>query len=208
MYYNQQIPVLGDWFYIHFIENPGMAFGMEFGGEWGKFLLTLFRLVAIAGLCYALYRAIQKDSHPGLIVAVAMIIGGAFGNIIDSCFYGLIFGASSLGKVATIFPESGGYADFFHGHVVDMLYFPIIEGHFPEWFPIWAGESFVFFRPVFNLADTAITIGIFLIIFNQKKFFDHRKTDEHGEQDEPSGESLEVEESSDTPSPPNPTRKE
>lgn len=181
MRYGQSFDVIGDWFRIHFIENPGMAFGMEFGGEWGKFLLTFFRIVAVVILCYGLYHFQGKGSPSGLIVAISLIIAGAFGNILDSCFYGLIFDSSTPGKIAQFLPAEGGYAGFLQGHVVDMLYFPMINGNFPDWFPFWAGESFVFFRPVFNIADSAITIGILLIALNQKKYLgsgEEKATDE------------------------------
>ncbi len=171
----ESFSVLGDYFRIHFIENPGMAFGMELGGEWGKLLLNLFRLVAVAVLFIILKRAIEKGAYKGFISSLSLIIAGAVGNIIDSAFYGLVFSKSSrFGASAELFPEEGGYAGFMHGKVVDMLHFPLIEGHYPQWFPFWAGEPFLFFRPVFNIADSAITIGIFWIILHQKKYLGER----------------------------------
>jgi len=152
-----------DWFIIHFTENNGMAFGMEFGGSIGKFFLSSFRIVAISFIGYYLFQIIKKEDKPlGYTIGIALIFAGAIGNILDSLFYGQIF-TDSYYQVAQIFPEKG-YAGFLYGKVVDMLYFPLIEGHFPSWFPIWENESFVFFRPVFNIADAAITTGISLIL--------------------------------------------
>lgn len=168
-----EFPVLGNWFYIHFVENPGMAFGMEFGGDWGKLALSLFRIVAVFGIGYYLFK-MAKDAHKGFRVCVALIFAGAIGNILDSAFYGLIFN-ESFNQIATFMPEGGGYASFLHGRVVDMFYFPLFDGFFPEWFPIWGGEHFMFFRPVFNVADAAISIGIALIFIFNKRFFKKEK---------------------------------
>jgi len=152
-----------NWFIIHFTENNGMAFGMEFGGSIGKFLLSSFRIIAIGFIAYYLFKIIKKEEKPmGYIIGIALIFSGAIGNIIDSLFYGQIF-TDSYYQVAQIFPEHG-YSSFLYGKVVDMLYFPIIDTHFPSWFPFWANESFVFFRPVFNIADASITIGISIIL--------------------------------------------
>ncbi len=167
----ESIPVFGDWFILHFTENYGMAFGLEFSGEYGKLALSIFRIVAVVFIGYYLYRLVHKNAHSGLIVCVSLIMAGALGNIIDSAFYGLIFSESLFNEVAVMFPEGGGYGTFLHGKVVDMLYFPVIKGTFPEWFPIWAGEPFIFFRPVFNVADASITTGVFVLIVFQKKFF-------------------------------------
>jgi len=164
----QEYHIIGEWFIIHFTENNGMAFGMEFGGNMGKFLLSIFRIVAICGIGYYLYILVKKKSPAGLVIAISMIFAGAIGNIIDSCFYGMIF---NDGTIATMFPKEGGYSSFLHGRVVDMLYFPIIEGHFPSWFPFWGSEQFIFFRPVFNIADSAITVGVTIILLFQKRFF-------------------------------------
>lgn len=158
------------WFIIHFTENNGMAFGMELGGSMGKMILSVFRLVAVGAITYYLLKIIKTKAHWGLVISVSMILAGALGNIIDSVFYGKIFNESYY-QVAQMFPKDGGYAGFLHGKVVDMLYFPIIEGHFPQWFPVWGGEDFIFFRPVFNLADSAITVGVAIILIFQKKFF-------------------------------------
>lgn len=170
MYLGQEYPIFGNWFIIHFTENNGMAFGMEFDGNYGKLFLSVFRIFAVIGLGYYLYSLVKQKALPGYIASIALIFAGALGNIIDSVFYGLIFN-ESYNQIATIFPPEGGYSGLLHGRVVDMFYFPIIDGHFPEWFPFWGGEEFIFFRPVFNLADAAISIGVFIIILNQKQFF-------------------------------------
>jgi signal peptidase II len=159
-----------DWFIIHFTENNGMAFGMEFGGATGKMFLTLFRIIVVtAGIYYV--KSIVKPHFPnGALIALGLIIGGAIGNIIDSSFYGLAFN-ESYNNVATFLPQSGGYAPFLHGKVVDMFYFPLINSHFPNWLPIWGGEHFIFFRPIFNIADAGISVGIFLILLFYRKEF-------------------------------------
>lgn len=170
MYLGEEFNVLGDWFIIHFTENNGMAFGLEFAGQYGKLFLSLFRIVAVGGLFWYIYDLQKKFAHPGYIISIALITAGALGNIIDSVFYGIWFN-DSLNNIATFMPAEGGYAPLFYGRVVDMLYFPIIEGYFPEWFPIWGGEHFLFFRPVFNIADSSITVGVALIILFNKRFF-------------------------------------
>jgi len=163
--------VFGNWFIIHFTENNGMAFGMEFAGNYGKLFLTVFRIIASVVLGWYLYKLTQKKETPiGLVICFSLIFAGAVGNIIDSAFYGLIFN-DSMFQVANIFPKGGGYASFLHGRVVDMLYFPIIEGHFPQWIPFWGGEELVFFRPVFNLSDSSITVGVLALIIFQRKFY-------------------------------------
>lgn len=167
-FYDSAIPLFGDWAYLHFIENRGMAFGMEFGGEWGKLLLSLFRIIAVAGIGYALVRMTRTGARGIQIASVALIFSGALGNIIDSTFYGLVFSASSPFQKAVLFPAEGGYAPFLHGAVVDMFYFPLWEGRLPEWLPVWGGEHFLFFRPVFNIADAAITSGVVLFILVQR----------------------------------------
>lgn len=169
MVIGDEIPVLGNWFRIHFLENNGMAFGMEWGGKTGKVALSVFRMIAIAGISWYLDSIIKKNAHAGLILSVSAIIAGAAGNLIDSAFYGMIF-SESWHAPAVLFPEGGGYSSFLHGRVVDMLYFPIIDTTWPDWSPIRPGQSFIFFRPVFNLADTSITTGVLAILFFQKKF--------------------------------------
>jgi signal peptidase II len=166
----QEIHLFGRWGVLHFIENNGMAFGMEMGGKLGKFILSIFRIAAIFGIGWFLRSLIVKKSNPGLILSVSAILAGAIGNIIDSAFYGMIF-SESYNQAAILFPPGGGYSSFLHGRVVDMFYFPIINTHWPQWSPVKAGESFVFFRPVFNIADSAITCGVISILVFQKKMF-------------------------------------
>lgn len=148
------------WFYIYFTENPGMAFGME---VISKLFLTIFRIIAVFFIGYYLYTLVKKDCKMGFIACIAMIFAGAVGNIIDSVFYGVIFD-HSYGQVATFMPEGGGYGEWLHGKVVDMFYFPLIETTLPQWLPIWGGNEFIFFRPIFNLADSAICVGVFLLL--------------------------------------------
>lgn len=170
MQIGQEIRLFDSWGLIHFIENNGMAFGMEMGGKAGKFILSIFRIIAITGIGFFLSSLIRKKASAGLILAVSAIMAGAIGNIIDSAFYGLIF-SESYNQSAILFPPGGGYSSFLHGRVVDMFYFPIINTHWPDWSPIRPGQSFVFFRPVFNVADSAITCGVISIILFQKKMF-------------------------------------
>lgn len=166
----QEYAIFGEWFIIHFTENPGMAFGMAFGGDTGKLILSLFRVAAVIGIGFWIRNLIRQKAHPGFITAIAFIFAGALGNILDSLFYGVLFNSSEF-QVASFFAEEGGYAPMLYGQVVDMLYFPLFEGTFPDWFPIWGGEHFLFFRPVFNVADVSITTGVGLIVVGQRKFF-------------------------------------
>jgi signal peptidase II len=174
----QEIHVADNWFILHFTENEGMAFGFTFGGAAGKLILSIFRIIAVIVIGYYIFTMRNKSPHPGLIVSFSLIMAGALGNIIDSAFYGLIFNQSSYHTAATLFPPEGGYASFLHGRVVDMLYFPIINTTLPSWFPIWGGEQFEFFRPVFNIADSSITTGVFMLLIFQKKFFAKKEIEE------------------------------
>lgn len=170
MVIGEEHQVIGKWFVLHFIENNGMAFGMEFGGKAGKLFLSLFRLVAIVGIGWYIHFLMKQKVSGGLILAISAIMAGAIGNLIDSAFYGLIF-TESYFQPATMFAEGGGYSELFHGRVVDMLYFPVLKGSWPDWSPFRPGQSFIFFRPVFNLADSAVTTGVFTIILFQRRFF-------------------------------------
>ena len=184
MYPGQNYHVLGNWFIIHFTENPGMAFGMRFGGSFGKLMLSVFRILAVFGIGWYLVRLVKENAHVGLILSISLILAGAVGNILDSIFYGLIFDKGSIfspemndwlsySGIAQL--SSHGYSGFLRGAVVDMLYFPIINGHYPSWFPFVGSEPFEFFRPVFNIADSSITVGVCIILLFQKRFFKHEK---------------------------------
>lgn len=167
----ESIPVFGSWFQIYFIENNGMAFGMQLGGTFGKFALSSLRLVLIGFIIYYIVKLIKMDASRGILTGMALILVGAMGNIVDSMFYGLIFNESTFTSAASIFPDGGGYAPFLFGKVVDMLYFPLIDTTLPDWVPFWGGEHFIFFRPIFNIADSCITIGVgYLLIFHRKFF--------------------------------------
>lgn len=157
-----------DWFIIHFTENKGMAFGMEFGGSFGKYLLSIFRLVAIVAIAIYLKNIATTDVKKGVVLSISLILAGAIGNMIDSAFYGLVF-SESYGQLATVF--EGGYAGFLQGKVVDMFYFPLINGHFPQWLPLIGGNHFIFFRPVFNIADASISVGVINMLIFHRSFF-------------------------------------
>ncbi len=161
------------WFKILFIENEGMAWGTKIPGTYGKLFLTLFRLVAVTGIGYWLWESVErKNGSNYLIVAIALILAGAFGNIIDSVFYGRIFNDSNA-QLATLFSDKP-YGAWFHGQVVDMFYFPIWHGVLPSWIPVWGGKDFTFFNAIFNVADMAISTGVGILIFFNKKAFHHK----------------------------------
>jgi len=171
MNFNQEYNIIGNWARIHFIENDGMAYGMKFGGDIGKVLLTLFRLAAVVlGFRY-MKKLVTQQFSTGLLICGSLILAGAAGNLIDSMFYGIIFSATNYYEVAKFLPAEGGYGTFLHGNVVDMLYFPIYEGYLPKWVPFKGGDYFIFFRPIFNVADAAISVGVITILLFQKRFF-------------------------------------
>ncbi len=168
-YYGEEVNVIGTWFKLHFIENEGMAFGMKLGNaEMGKLVLTLFRLVAVVFGFYLLKNIINKGYKRGTVICGALILAGALGNLIDSIFYGLIFTESTF-HIAKLVPFGQGYGKLFHGRVVDMLYFPLVSFQMPSWVPVWGGKDFEFFEPVFNIADAAISVGVLVLVFFQKK---------------------------------------
>lgn len=168
------------WFKILFIENNGMAFGMEIGS---KLLLSLFRIVAVGYICYYLWRQLRQGAKTGYMLCVAMILAGAAGNIFDSLFYGQIFTASSPYGLSHFVPFGEGYAPVFMGKVVDMFYFPLIVTTWPDWFPVWGGEEFVFFSPVFNFADSCVSVGVVLVML----FYRNELADLLGEKKEKDG---------------------
>ena len=172
----ESIPVFGDWFQICFIENNGMAFGMQFGGSIGKLALSLFRVVLIGFIIVYLRKLIKRAGTPtGVLVGLSLVLVGAIGNVIDCLFYGEIFSASTYTQVAQLFPPDGGYTGFLYGKVVDMFYFPIIDTVLPEWVPFYGGEPFIFFRPIFNFADACISCAVVYMLLFQRKFFPEEK---------------------------------
>jgi signal peptidase II len=167
----QEFLVAGNWFIIHFTENNGMAFGLQFAGEYGKLALSLFRILAVGFLAWYIIHLANRKTGFGVLFAFSLILAGALGNIIDSAFYGIFFSESTYFDVARFMPAEGGYSTLLHGKVVDMFYFPIFEGNYPQWVPFWGGQSFIFFRPVFNIADSAITTGVLILVIFQRQFF-------------------------------------
>lgn len=162
----ESFSVFGEWFQIYFLENNGMAFGWEFGAQWGKLALGIFRIAAVILLFFYMFHLTRKKTDFGPLFGISLITAGALGNIIDGIFYGKIFSESTFTNVATLFPDGGGYAGFMQGKVVDMFYFPLFT--FPEWVPFLGGD--IFFSPVFNIADSAITIGFLYLLIFQWKF--------------------------------------
>lgn len=165
MVLNTEFSVIGDWFRIHYILNSGMAFGLKLDWQYGKLMLTIFRMAAMVGIGYYLFSLIKKDVPSGLCWSIALILGGAVGNLIDSIFYGVFLNNAPLDSITP----------WFHGQVIDMLYFPVIQTTLPEWVPIWGGQYFEFFRPIFNIADTSIFIGVVIILIFQKRFFPEKQ---------------------------------
>jgi len=165
--YGEELGIFGsDRALIHFVENNGMAFGLSFGASYGKLLLTLFRLAAVSLLFVYLRRLVRERAERSLLLGFALIQAGALGNILDSVFYGRLFSESSFhGGVARMFPADGGYAPLLYGRVVDMLYFPLFYGNYPEWLPYFGGRAYLFFRPVFNVADVAIALGVMVLLY-------------------------------------------
>jgi len=186
-FYDEAIPLFGDWAFLHFIENRGMAFGMEFGGDSGKLALTLLRIIAVIGIGWWLRQIARSGASTLQVMSVALVFAGALGNIIDSTFYGVIFSASTPFKLAELLPADGGYSSLFHGAVVDMFHFPIWRGTLPEWVPYMGGRYFEFFQPVFNIADAAITVGIACFILA------HRRTRKAHDQSDGSVEAAAIE---------------
>jgi signal peptidase II len=189
----QEFHISGDWFIIHFTENNGMAFGLQFAGGYGKLALSLFRIVAVLFLGWYINRLVKEKTSFGVIFSFSLILAGAMGNIIDSALYGFLFSESTYFDVARFLPEEGGYSTLLHGKVVDMFYFPILEGNYPQWLPFWGGDSFIFFRPVFNIADSAITSGVFILLVFQRQFFQS-----HTEKPDENNGSIENEADTDT----------
>jgi len=174
MMLGDEIVIAKNWFIIHFVENNGMAYGFEFGNNIGKYFLSIFRLIAIGAIGWYITKLWKREVPFGLIACFSLIMAGAMGNMFDSAFYGLIFN-ESYGHVASLLPSGGGYSSFLLGRVVDMFYFPLISGHYPHWFPFVGGDDFIFFRPVFNVADSSITVGITLILIFYRRFFEEKQ---------------------------------
>ncbi len=170
MYMNSIHPVMGSWFKLHFVENPGMAFGLELDWEYGKVSLSIFRILAATMIYFYMKSLVKKNVHTGLIISIALIFAGAVGNILDSMFYGLIFNTPHR-EIASFVMPGNGYGVFLEGKVVDMLSFNFFDFHIPHWSPIWPAKSMTFFGPIFNIADASISTGVILITVFQKRFF-------------------------------------
>lgn len=161
------IPLIGEWCRLHFVENEGIAFGVSFGDSFGKAFLTLFRLVASVVIVFILVRQLKKNAPYSLLISITLILVGAVGNLVDSCFYGVIFNESTYDQVATLFPDGGGYAGFLFGKVVDMFYFPMFHWTWPDWVPAVGGQRAEFFNAIFNVADSCVCVGVALLIIDQ-----------------------------------------
>ena len=178
----QEFHISGNWFIIHFTENNGMAFGLQFAGGYGKLALSLFRILAVGFLGWYIVHLAKAKTGFGVIFSFSLILAGAMGNIFDSALYGILFSESTYFDVARFLPAEGGYSSFLHGKVVDMFYFPILEGTYPQWVPFLGGDSYIFFRPVFNVADSAITSGVIYLLAFQRQFFQtHTENPSEGE---------------------------
>jgi len=173
----QEFHMAGNWFIIHFTENNGMAFGLQFAGGYGKLALSLFRIFAVGFLVWYIVHLAKKKTSFGVIFSFSLILAGALGNIIDSALYGMLFSESTYFDVSRFLPAEGGYSTFLHGKVVDMFYFPILEGNYPQWVPFLGGDSYIFFRPVFNIADSSITTGVVTLLLFQRQFFQSHSED-------------------------------
>ncbi|MBI1767099.1 MAG: lipoprotein signal peptidase [Bacteroidetes bacterium] len=163
MQIHEEVNVFGQWFRLHYLLNPGMAFGIRWENEFGKLALTVFRIGAMAGIAYYLMRSVNKKAHPGFLICLSLILGGAIGNVIDSTFYGVLLNNAPIGSPSR----------WFHGQVIDMLFFPIVEFSWPDWVPMVGGDYFLFFSPVFNIADSSIFLGVVSILIFQRRFFPH-----------------------------------
>jgi len=187
MYLHQEINVLGEWFKLHYLLNPGMAFGIRWESEFGKLALTLFRIVAMFGISYYLISMVRKKAHTGFLICLGLILGGAIGNVIDSTFYGVFLNNAPVDSPTK----------WFHGQVIDMLYFPLFHFQWPEWVPLKGGEYFEFFSPVFNIADSSIFLGVATILISQKRFFADQFA--NASMEEVSADAIPSEQNSETP---------